>query len=81
MKIPAIKQLVEQYNIDQLNEAEEALLEEQQPSVEVPGDDEGEQLTHVIAAKWVINEMEENGTDFKKAVRAYSQKVRDSIRS
>ena len=79
MKIPAIKKLVENASIDQLNAAEEAITEEKEPDIDVPGDDEGEQLTHVIAAKWVINEMEENGTEFKKAVRAYTQKVRDSI--
>lgn len=79
MKIPAIKKLVESYSTEHLDAAEEAITEEQQPDIDIPGDDEGEQLTHVIAAKWVINEMEENGTDFKKAVRAYTQKVRESI--
>ena len=79
MKIPAIKKLVENYDLQQLMAAEEAIVEEQQPAIEVEGDDEGEQLTHVLAAVWILNEMNDNGTDFKTALRMYTQKVRVSI--
>jgi len=79
MKIPAIKKLVEAYQITQLKEAEEALYEEQNLAIEVEGEDEGEQLTHIIAAIWIIEKMENESLDFKKALRAYTQKVRNSI--
>lgn len=42
MKTPAIKKLVETYTLAQLQDAENALLEEQAPSIEIEGDDEGE---------------------------------------
>lgn len=79
MKIPAIKKLVENYNLDQLTAAEEALMEEQPLAIDVEGDDEGEQLTHVYAAIWIMKHMEENSTDFKTALREYTKKVRVSI--
>lgn len=79
MKIPAIKKLVESYTLIELMAAEAALVEEAQPGIEVEGDDEGEQLTHVLAAVWILNHMEDNNLDFKTALREYTKKVRVSI--
>lgn len=79
MKIPAIKKLVEQYEVSELEAAEEQLMEEQTPEITVEGADEGEQLTHVIAAIWIKNKMNEDGDEFKVALRAYTQRVRNSI--
>lgn len=79
MKIPAIKQLVETQTLASLLAAEEALLEEQTPPFEVPGDDEGEKLTHVFAALFILNHMREHGSEFKDSLREYTKKVRVSI--
>lgn len=79
MKLPVIKKLVNEYSIEQLNDAENAILEEQQPKIEIEGEDEGEKLTHVMAAIWIQREMTENNIPLAKAVRNYSQKVRISI--
>lgn len=79
MKIPAIKKLVENHTLQELMDAEAAIVDEQPLAFEVEGDDEGEQLTHVLAAVWILNEMEDNGTEFKAALRMYTQKVRTSI--
>lgn len=79
MKLPVIKQLVNDHSIEVLNKAENAILEEQKPSIEIEGEDEGEQLTHVMAAIWIKREMEENNVPLAKAIRNYSQKVRISI--
>ncbi len=79
MKIPAIKKLVEQYSIAQLQEAENALLEEEQPTIEVEGDDEGEKLTHILASIYIKNKMEHHATPFTQALRDFSQRVRNSI--
>lgn len=79
MKIPAIKKLVETTSLEELAAAEEAILEEQAPAIEVDGDDEGEQLTHVLAAIFILNDMADNGSNFRTALRNYSQKVRNSI--
>lgn len=79
MKIPAIKKLVETQTIESLRHAEELLLEEQQPGFEIEGADEGEQLTHVFGAIWILNHMQDHGSDFKIALREFTQKVRVSI--
>ncbi|MDX5347001.1 MAG: hypothetical protein LPJ89_08610 [Hymenobacteraceae bacterium] len=79
MKIPAIKALVETQSIDSLIEAEAALLEEKEIGIEVEGEDDGEKLTHVFAAIWILNYMKEQQADFKTALREYTKKVRVSI--
>ncbi len=79
MKIPVIKKLVETYTPEELASAENAISEGENPAIEVEGDDEGEQLTHVIAASWILEEMKDKGLDFKAALREYTQKVRSSI--
>ena len=79
MKIPAIKRLIESQTLHSLVEAEEALLDERAPAFEVEGDDEGEQLTHVFAAIFILNHMQDNQSEFKDALREYTKKVRVSI--
>ena len=79
MHIPTIKKIVEQYSIEELQAAEAAILEEQTPAIDIPGEDEGEQLTHAIAAIWILNDMQENNRDAKSSLREYTKKVRKSI--
>lgn len=79
MKIPAIKKAVENYSIAQLKEAENSLLEEQPLSIEIEGSDEGEQLTHILAAIWIRHEMQHQKIDFNAALRQYTSRVRTSI--
>ena len=79
MKIPVIKKLAEEHNLEELQAAEEALYNEEVPAIEVKGDDEGEQLTHVLAALYIKEHMAEQGSDLKTALRAYTVKVRKSI--
>lgn len=79
MKIPAIKKAVESHSLEALRKAEAALYEELEPLIAIEGADEGEKLTHVLAAIAILEDMEKNGTDFKDALRAYTQRVRNSI--
>lgn len=79
MKITAIKQLVENYTLKDLMEAEAALLEEQETVMEIEGDDEGEKLTHIFAAIWILNKIKDDKVEFKVALREYTKKVRESI--
>lgn len=78
MKLPIIRSLAENHSLDELHAAENAILEEEQPAFEVGGDDEGEQLTHLLGAIWIREQMAE-GLAFKDAFRAFAQRVRDSI--
>jgi hypothetical protein len=79
MKLPVIKKLIETYAVEDLELAQEAILNEELPAIEVEGEDEGEQLTHCMAAIWIKSEMETKGIDFRTAMRAYTERVRKSI--
>ena len=79
MNINIIKHLVETYTTEQLQTAEQALLNEETLAIEVEGKDEGEQLTHILAAVFCQEEMTKTGININQAVRLYSQRVRGSI--
>jgi hypothetical protein len=79
MKLPAIKKAVESYTVAELNAAEQALMEDQSPAIAIEGDDEGEQLTHVLAAVFIKEKMENEGLDYVSALRQYTLRVRTSI--
>ena len=79
MQIAIIKQLAETYTTAELLAAEEAIMNELSPAIPVEGKDEGEQLTHVLAAIEIHNDMLKNGIDFRTALRNYTQRVRNSI--
>lgn len=81
MQIPVIKQLVENHTTEELEDAEFSLMEEKVLPFEVIGKDDGEQLTHLIAAGWILEKMEKDDIPFPKALRAYTEKVRSSISS
>lgn len=78
MKIGAIKKLLK-VDIDVLRKAEEDLAEERPLEIEVEGDDEGEKLTHIYGAIWIKEQSESGEMDEKSALRAFTQKVRNSI--
>lgn len=79
MQLPVIKKLSETYTLEQLRQAEAAILNEQAPSIEVEGKDESEKLTHVLAAINILQDMQKNHIDYRTALRNYSQRVRNSI--
>ena len=54
-------------------------MEEQKPLIEVEGDDEGEQLTHILASIYIKGKMENEGVAFAQGLRDFSQRVRKSI--
>lgn len=65
--------------MDALREAEDALIEEEPLPFEVEGDDEGEKLTHILAAIFILERMKSEGIEFKAALREYTRIVRESI--
>lgn len=79
MKIPSIKKIAETYSVDDLRKAETAMLEGETPKIPIEGDDEGEQLTHVIAAIEIKSQMVTESIPFPKALRNYTKRVRNSI--
>lgn len=79
MNIQIIKKIVETYSIEQLNKAEDDLLNERALDIEIEGVDEGEKLTHILAAVFCKEEMLKSDININQAVRLYSQRVRSSI--
>lgn len=79
MKITAIKLLCNDFSLSDLDAAETAIYEESVPIIDIPGEDEGEQLTHILAAKEIMHEMASTGIEFNKALRNYTLRVRNSI--
>ena len=57
MNSSSIKYNAENYSIEKLKQAENALLNEETLSIEIEGKDEGEKLTHVLAAIFCKQEM------------------------
>ncbi len=78
MKLPAIRKLLK-VDMAELRKAEELLSEEEDPQIDIEGDDEGERLTHVFGAIWVKEQIESGAMDERSALRAFAQKVRGSI--
>lgn len=79
MNLAAVRTLVETYTNHDLQQAEAQLLEGEPLAIDVQGEDEGEQLTHILAALWVLQHMAETGDALPLAMRAYTQRVRQSI--
>jgi len=79
MKLPIIKKTVDSYSIEDLKTAEELLLNEEKPHIEIEGSNEGEQLTHCMAAIWIKEEMAKIGISQQQATRNYIERVRKSI--
>lgn len=79
MNVSSIKKLVETYTLEELQAAEEALLNEESLQINIEGKDEGEQLTHILAAIFCKQEMSRDHININQAIRLYSQRVRASI--
>jgi hypothetical protein len=80
MQIPVVRRLVQAFTLDQLRQAERCLLDELPLPIEVSGEDEGEQLTHILGAIWILEQIEQ-GMTINEALRAFTLRVRNSIQS
>ncbi len=78
MKMPVIKNLAQSFTIEDLETAEERLPNGEELPFVVGGDDEGEQLTHILSAIAIKKEIQ-NGKEFNTAFREFAAKVRGLI--
>ncbi len=79
MKLPIIKTLAEQQSLEDLKKAEECLINGEVLPFEVGGEDEGEQLTHILGAIDILERVKNEGIDLRTAIRGFSERVRNSI--
>lgn len=78
MQIPAIKKLLN-HTASQLEEAKVNLLNYETLQIYVDGVDDGEKMTHVCAAIWILDHMKMYGTNINTALRAYTAMVRNAF--
>ncbi len=76
--MPVIKNLAQSFTIEDLETAEERLTNGEELPFVVGGDDEGEQLTHILSAIAIKKEIQ-NGKEFNTAFREFAAKVRGLI--
>jgi len=79
MKLAVIKHLAENKTLEELKEQEEKLCNGDAFQCDVEGADEGEQLTHILAAIDILERMKSENIDLRTAMRAFSERVRNSI--
>lgn len=75
MKPAEARRLASAHTTDELSAASEALSEERAPSIEVGGEDPGEQLTHVLLALRIRAKVDA-GEEPRDAYRAVMADVR-----
>jgi hypothetical protein len=79
MKLAVIKNLAETHSLETLKQLEELLLNGENLPIEVGGEDEGEQLTHILGAIDILERVKNEGIDVRTAIRGFSERVRNSI--
>ena len=78
MKLAVIKNLAETQSLETLKQLEELLLNGENLPIEVGGEDEGEQLTHILGAIDILERVKNEGIDVRTAIRGFSERVRNS---
>ena len=79
MKVDAVRNLVENYTIDQLVEAEKALVNGEDLSFRVVGEDASEKLTYLLAAVYILERLKAGTLEFAEAFRQYTLQVRETF--
>ena len=76
MDFDTVKFLVETYPLIELEEAQEAIVSGKDPEIEVSGRSDGQKLSQLIAAVWVLNKMNEEQVDIVTAFNLYQESLR-----
>ena len=78
MKIAEVKRLVTSYTVEQIEDAVTAFETDRKNVLEVSGENDGEKMSHLLAASFVRRQMDK-GLDLNSAVREYSKRVRSIL--
>ncbi len=81
MKPAEARRLAESHSLEELARAAHHLGEEQDPEIEVQGEDHGEKLTHVLLAMRIRERMELSGDSLREAYRAVMAEVRGVLKN
>ncbi len=78
MKLAEVKRLVNQAEIESIQQAIVSFEHNRTNLLNVSGESEGEILSHLLAAEFVMGRMK-NGESLNEAVREYSKRIRSII--
>lgn len=78
MKASSVKKVAKAYTTEQLAEAIEAVTEREEEILDIPGEDMGERLTHLLLALRIRGRVDA-GEEFKVAFRQEMQEVREVL--
>lgn len=78
MKASSCRAVAERYSASQIAEAIEAITEREEEILDVPGEDMGERLTHLLVGQRIRGLVDE-GMPLKQAFRQELGRVRDTI--
>ena len=80
MKVGAVKQAAQDYALEAIDAAIEALTEREEELLAIEGDDLGERLTHLLLARRIRARVEA-GEAFKDAFRTEMSTVRETLKN
>ena len=78
MRRDIVKILLDTQTRENIVDAKEALVQGQALPFSVEGADEGEKLTNLLAALYVLDWVQQ-GADFDTALRHYSTQIREAV--
>ncbi len=79
MEVNVVKKLVENHTLEELKQAEQALIQDQPLAFEVFGIDLGEKLNYLIAAVQTLEKMNRSSIEFDIALNDYTKHVKETF--
>lgn len=76
MRPAEARRLAETYSLEELAHAASHLGSEEEPEIQIAGEDLGEKLTHTLLAMRIRERMELSGDELREAFRAVMAEVR-----
>lgn len=69
--------MVETHQVNDLEAAEKALIKGQDVKIKLTGENPGEMLAYIAAAKWIVKKIRLDRCDFKTAYSAYQRVIKE----
>ena len=78
MNVPVVRKLAQERTHQEIDEAIEVFERDRKNILNVPGGDEGEILSNLLAAQFVLHRMQ-CGMELNSALREYGQRVKSIL--
>ena len=77
MEAREIERLVETYQVRDLEKVEESLIAGKEVEITMPGENPGEKLAYIAAAKWIVEKIKLDKCEFQEAYEAYLDVIKE----